>query len=159
MLNVEHFLTYVVRPALGALARVKADMNTPAAENLLVGTALQESDLTYLHQLGGGPALGVMQIEPTTHDDVWTNYLNYREPLADAVRALAAGGQPSSAQLTWNMGYAAAIARLVFWRAPAALPQADDIEALGQYWKDHYNTAGGAGTAAEWVHKYNQYAA
>ena len=158
MLNIQDFRTQVVQPTLQTLAGWNAAMNSEAAENLLVGTALQESDLTYLKQIGGGPALSIMQVEPATHDDVWTNYLAYRNDLAKVVKTLAAGSQGTSDQLPWNMGYAVAIARLVFWRVPDALPAADDIEGLGAFWKAHYNTAGGAGTAAEWVQKYNQYA-
>jgi len=158
MLDVAQFRTEVVRPALAMLGAWNAAMNTPAAENLLVGTGLQESALTYLRQLSGGPGMGVMQIEPATHDDVWTNYLDYRADLAQRIKGLAAGGNGTADQLPWNLGYSAAIARLIYWRAPAALPEASDIEALGQFWKDHYNTPAGAGTAAQWVENYQKYA-
>jgi len=158
MIDVQQFRTRVVQPVLQTLAGWNAAINSPAAENLLVGTAVQESHLTYLAQLGGGPALGVMQIEPATHDDVWTNYLAYRDDLAKVVQSLSAGDTHSSQQLPWNMGYSIAIARLVFWRQSAPMPtDATDLGALGQYWKDHYNTTGGAGTAQEWVENYQKY--
>ena len=158
MINVQQFQTRVVQPVLQTLSGWNPAMDSAAAQALLVGTAVQESHLTYLAQLGGGPALGVMQIEPATHDDVWTNYLAFRDDLAKVVTGFAAGGQHSSDQLPWNMGYAVAIARLVYWRQPAAMPtDATDLDALGQYWKDHYNTAGGAGTAQEWVENYQRY--
>lgn len=159
MLNVAQFRTEVVRPTLAVLGTWNATMNTPAAENLLIGTSLQESSLTYLRQLSGGPGLGVMQVETATHDDVWTNYLNYRDDLSLIVKGLAAGGKGTAAQLPWNLGYSVAIARLIFWRAPATMPAADDVEALGQFWKTYYNTEGGAGTAAQWVENYQKYAA
>lgn len=54
---------YVVRPVL----RVMSAWSQPA-EDLVMGTAAQESRLTYLRQLGGGPALGLWQMEPATHD-------------------------------------------------------------------------------------------
>jgi len=133
-------------------------MNSPAAENLLVGTAVQESHLTYLAQLGGGPALGVMQIEPNTNDDVWTNYLDYRSDLAQVVETLSAGSSHDSDQLPWNLAYSVAIARLIFWRQSAPMPtDPNDLNALGQYWKDHYNTGDGGGTAQEWVENYQKY--
>jgi hypothetical protein len=31
------------------------------------------------------------------------------------------------------------------------IPPAGDIAAMAQYWKTHYNTAGGAGSAAQFV--------
>ncbi|HEY9079089.1 hypothetical protein [Magnetovibrio sp.] len=158
MIDVNQFRNKAVQPVLETLAGWNAAMNSPAAENLLVGTAVQESHLTYLAQLSGGPALGVMQIEPATHDDVWTNYLAYRNDLAQIVLELSAGNSRSADQLPWNMGYSIAIARLVFWRQSAPMPtDPNNLNALGQYWKQHYNTAGGAGTADEWVENYQKY--
>lgn len=158
MIDVEQFRTFVVQPVLQSLAGWNAAMNTPAAENLLLGTAVQESHLTYLAQLGGGPALGVMQIEPNTHDDIWTNYLAYRTDLATVVESFSAGGGHTAHQLPWNLAYSVAMARLVYWRQPSPMPaDGADIEALGAFWKTHYNTPGGAGTAAEWVANFQKY--
>lgn len=158
MLDVQQFRTYAIQPALKILAGWNETMNSPAAENLLMGTAIQESQLTYLAQMGGGPALGVMQVEPTTHDDVWTNYIAYHDDLAEVMEYLSAGPDHSARQLSWNLGYSVAIARLVFWRAPDAMPtNPNDLNALGQYWKDHYNTSGGGGTVEEWVANYQKY--
>jgi len=158
MLNVTQFRDNVVKPALSTLALGNADMNSPQAEELLMGTAVQESSLIYLRQLSGGPGLGVFQIEPSTHDDVWTNYLAFRPELAAVVNTLAAGGKGTSAQLPWNMGYSAAIARLIYWRAPATMPSASGgTQALAAFWKQYYNTGSGAGTAAQWVNNYNTY--
>lgn len=123
MLNVTQFRANVVRPALDALATVKPAMDSPEAEDLLMGTAVQESSLIYLRQLSGGPGMGIFQIEPSTHDDVWTNYLDFRPDMAATLNSLAAGGKGTSAQLPWNLAYSAAIARLIYWRAPPPCPQ------------------------------------
>ncbi|KAF0118141.1 MAG: hypothetical protein FD149_866 [Rhodospirillaceae bacterium] len=78
MCDSAHFVTTVIRPTLLHLG-----LHSPAAEALLLGTAIQESRLgTYLRQTGGGPALGVYQMEPATHEDIWTNFLAYRPDLA-----------------------------------------------------------------------------
>ncbi|MBL4613611.1 MAG: hypothetical protein JKY27_01880 [Magnetovibrio sp.] len=159
MLDIQQFRDFVVQPVLLELGEWNATMNSQAAQNLLVGTAIQESHVTYLKQLGGGPALGVMQIEPATHDDVWTNYLAYRNDLAKVVLGFAAGDSHDADQMPWNMGYGVAMARLIFWRQSDPMPtDANDLQALGQYWKDHYNTINGAGTVDEWVENYTKYA-
>src|SRR5258708_26545125 len=44
-------------------------------------------------QLGGGPAVGLFQMEPTTHDDCWTNFLNFRPVLAGKVKQTLEAGQ------------------------------------------------------------------
>lgn len=158
MLDIQQFRDLVVQPVLQRLGNWNTAMNSQAAENLLVGTAIQESHVTYLKQLGGGPALSVMQIEPTTHDDVWTNYLADRDDLAQVILGFAAGNIHDAAQMPWNMGYSVAMARLVFWRQPDPMPtDANNLQALGQYWKDHYNTGAGAGTVEEWVENYQKY--
>ncbi len=145
MLDPDQFLTYVVRPSLDSIG-----LWSEAAERLLLGTAITESELTWLRQREDGPARGVYQIEPATHDDIWANYLAYRDGLANRVARLA-GQRPRHEQLTWNLGYATAIARLVFYRRPEPLPQADDLAGLARYWKAHFNTALGAGSAEDFL--------
>ena len=44
-----------------------------------------------------------------------------------------------------------------FWMSPEPLPAADNINALGQYWKAHYHTAQGKGMAAEWALLYRKH--
>ncbi|MEE8501003.1 MAG: hypothetical protein V3S27_10560 [Kiloniellales bacterium] len=145
MLDPGQFRRLVVRPALQAIG-----LCSPAAERLLLGTALTESGLTWLAQKGGGPALGIFQIEPATHADVWTNYLAYRENLASRVASLASE-QPRLGQLVWNLAYATAIARLIYYRRPEPLPAAADLAGLARYWKAHFNSALGAGSAEDFL--------
>ena len=149
-MDARHFRACVVRPALEHL-----HLYTRAAENLLVGTALQESGgLRWLAQLGGGPALGVYQIEPATHDDIWKNFLGYRHKLADTVSALLASAPSRHGQLVTNLAYATAMARVHYLRVAEPLPKADDVHALARYWKAHYNTALGAGAAEDFAANY-----
>ncbi len=144
MLDPGQFRRLVIRPALRAIG-----LCSPAAERLLLGTALTESGLRRLHQVDG-PALGIFQIEPATHADVWANYLAYRENLASRVASLASE-QPRLDQLVWNLAYATAIARLIYYRRPEPLPAADDLAGLARYWKAHFNTALGAGSAEDFL--------
>ncbi len=151
MLNVKQFREDVVRPVLEHLGLYSA-----AAENLMVGTALQESRLTYLRQLGGGPALGAFQMETATHDDIWANYLKFHPTVSARVKDYESAFPGAAGQLPANMNYACAMARVHYYRRPEPLPDADDIEGLGRYWKVHYNTAAGAGTAMQFVTNYRR---
>jgi hypothetical protein len=149
------FTVHVVRPALTAI-----DLYSVAAEQLVLGTAIQESSLAATIQDGGGPALGYFQMEPATHNDIWTNFLHYRTGLASKVKTLlAVGEEPASRLLVSNNLYAAAMCRVLYFRVSAPLPAANDITAMAHYWKDHYNTAQGAGTADEFVLHWNQFTA
>ena len=71
--------------------------------------------------------------------------------MAARVLSLAAAGLRQPAQLVWNLGYATAMARLVYRRRPEPLPAAEDIPGLAAYWKAHFNTAAGRGTAAKFI--------
>jgi hypothetical protein len=152
MLDPEQFRLRVIRPSLTRLG-----LHSPAAEVLLLGTAISESRLSALAQDGGGPALGVYQIEPATHADIWRNYLAYRPVLSARVLALAAGGLGRPEQLVWNLAYATAMARIVYRRRPEPIPPAGDIPALAAYWKAHFNTAAGKGTAAKFIERAGPY--
>ena len=129
-------------------------LQSEAAVNLLMGTAAQESAFgTYLRQVGGGPALGVFQMEPRTEVDIWLNYLQYRDKMAASVRGIAGyfemGG--ISSRLEWNLAYQIAMARIQYRRIKAPLPDPDDIEGLARYWKEQYNTPKGSGAVKDIV--------
>ncbi len=148
-----------------------------AAEQLVLGTAVAESLLTYRRQIRG-PALGLFQMEPATHHDIYINYLRYPgraelrrkvigllSPMPEGFTnvqtesLLSASVAESFAkavvnQLIDNDRYAAAMCRIRYLRAPQALPAADDIKAMAQYWKDHYNTKAGKGTPEKFLRKW-----
>ena len=152
MINVPQFIVHVIRPTLARL-----DLGDGrATEELLLGTAIQESRLQYLHQLGGGPAKGVFQMEPATYRDIWTNYLAYKTDLAMAVNTLSVHGAQGLEQLEGNLYYACAMARVHYRRVPAALPEQGDLEAQAAYWKEYYNTFLGAGTVEEYIENYQE---
>lgn len=158
MLDVAQFRTFIVRPVLKHL-----DMWSDVAENLVVGTAIQETRLTYLKQLGGGPALGVFQMEPNTHDDLWTNYIRFRTPLVTKLQGLSTNQLVNAKFITvpaqemiGNLYYAAAMCRIHYKRVPAALPS-NDLNEIASYWKQHYNTEHGAGTVNEFISNYKKY--
>lgn len=124
------------------------DLHSPAAVQLVLATARAESGLEYLTQLGEGPARGLWQMEPETHDDIWINYLDYRDTLADQVRALAIGRKdiPDPEQMCGNLFYACAMTRIHYLRVPEPLPGPLDHAGLARYWKTYYNTELGKGT-------------
>ena len=142
-LNTEQLRLYVVRPTLEAV-----DLWSLAAENLLIGTALQESRCHYLKQLGKGPALGIYQMEPATYHDIYANFLAYQPKLLDAINALAIAPR-SEIDLIGNLRYATGLARAHYRRSKYALPTPDDTLGLARMWKQVYNTPLGAGSVEE----------
>lgn len=155
-MDPKQLLTLVVRPTLTLLGA-----HSRAAEQLVMGTIYQESRAIYIKQLGKGPALGIVQMEPATHRDIWENYLRYKSELADKVASLASAHHHQSGhvrvnekELIANLAYAVAMCRVHYRRERDPLPPADNVRALGEYWKRHYNTYQGAGTVDEFVHNF-----
>ncbi len=154
MIDPRQFADLVLRPVL-----VRLGMHSPAAEKLLMGTFAHESTVggnTMLKQVRG-PALGVFQIEPATYDDLFENFLEYRRDLRQRLRGFEAPWPADPlGQLVGNLPYACAVARLIYYRAPEALPDHGDVEALAGYWKRFYNTEQGAGTIPAWIMRYRE---
>ncbi len=140
---------YVIVPTLDQIG-----LNQPGASFLLLGTALVESDLNWLRQQSDGPALGLWQMEPDTHNDLWVWLTQYTrdKSLSFVMERLLSMWPPGATQMVGNLNYACAMARCLYWRRPEPLPSPPtDLDAHALYWKKHYNTF-----QPEQTHKYVQ---
>lgn len=158
MINPQHFVDLVIKPSLEDFLGDK--YASKAAVKLLLGTALQESKLTHLKQIGGGPALGVYQMEPVTHNDIWETYLRYDSYLFGVIGGTSSGSKieyPHCSELITDMKYATLMARMHYYRVSDPLPDFYDDVGLAHYWKDHYNTSHGAGTVDEYLDCWAQF--
>lgn len=151
-MDAKQLKVLVIGPTLKTIG-----LYSEAADQLILGTIFQESRAKYLKQLGNGPALGVIQMEPNTYNDIWDNYLKYKPELAAKITHLASvgslgpDGRPDVNELVTNLAFAVGMCRVHYLRVKEKLPAADDVEALGRYWKQYYNTELGAGTVDEFV--------
>lgn len=151
-MQAKQFREQVVRPALALVA-----MESPAAEALLMGTAAQESGMgRHLKQVGGGPALGVFQMEPATYRDIWENFLDHQPATLQRVREWWPT-PPLPDRMITDLMLAAVMCRLHYRRVREPLPAAGDLPGLARYWKKHYNTSLGAGTEAEFIHNWHRH--
>lgn len=147
MINLNDLSEYVISPTLEKLKEYHKAVKSTAAENLLLWTALVESVVhgdMHLRQLNDGPAMGIWQMERATHDDLWNTFIDRRSNLSVIMRELATHQHYQETvpaeELYGNLQYACAMARLKYWRVPAPLPGAWDIQAQAEYWKRWYNT-------------------
>jgi len=65
MIQADQLHECIVRPALLSLGR---SYSQPAARALIMGTIAQESLCGRYIKQRGGPALGIVQMEPETHN-------------------------------------------------------------------------------------------
>ena len=134
----------------------EANLFSREAVELLMLTAAAESQMgTYLKQRGGGPALGIFQMEPTTHDDIWDNFIQFRPKISEYLTG-GLGWYGDSKELVWNLKYAIIMARVHYLRVPVSIPR--DIDDMAAYWKKYYNTKLGKGTIEKAITAYKIYA-
>lgn len=110
-------------------------------ENLLLGTAAQESGLG--QNLKAGRLVGIYHISAVTHRAVWDKYLINRPELASTIRGLASQRsflKDPHGELISNLKYATAIAWLIYKRTDQALPKHSSSEDLAKYWHRHFHT-------------------
>lgn len=126
----------VIRPTLLALNEW-----SPTAENLLLGTAAQESGLGFRMQSDKGVGMGIYCISAQTHINVWDKYLVTDPELASRTRGLASQQQflkTPHTELIINLSYATGIAWMIYKRHQLFF--ADNLSAheLAKYWLNYY---------------------
>ncbi len=149
--SVNEFRHLIVRETLRELGDWSA-----AAENLLLGTAAQESGLGL--KLKTGRMAGVYHISPAAHRAVWDKYLIAHPDLASRVRGLA--GQHSfisnpHGELVTNLKYATAIAWLVYKRTGQSIPENCAPEELARFWHRHFH-ARATGKVEDFIQNFHQ---
>jgi len=122
---------------------------------LLMLTAAVESDLgQYIEQKGGGPARGIFQMEKSTEDDIWKNYLKYKEHPALVIIEYMCNFDD---EMRWNLAYQILMCRVHYLRVKEKIPAANNIVELARYWKIYYNSIKGKGTIEKAIEKYKKY--
>jgi hypothetical protein len=127
------------------------------AEELLMATCANESNLGQYRTHVHGPARGIFQMEGEDFNDIWTNYLKYHLDLSTSLQALNNGNQGTADDMVNNDPFAIAMARVHYSRKPGNLPASTDIEGIWAYYKHWYNTPAGAATHDEFIAKYNKF--
>lgn len=159
MIKPKHLREAVIRPTLKA-----ANLWCPDAEELLIGTAAQETLGGYyliqennegIYYKGG---LGIYEMEGPTHDGLWRNRIESRPLLKSAIlRICNFSSEPNKNELITNLAYATLMTRIFYTGIEQRLPSCGDVDAMARYWKRHYNTVFGSGTVEQFVDNYHKY--
>ena len=122
---------------------------TREAVNLIYETGMAESGYRALVQKGGGPALSFFQIEPATGRDIFNNYVEFRQPLVEALINFGLDPMNLDFCIKTNIAIAICMCRFHYIRVPTAIPKTKNARA--KYWKIHYNTMKGKGTTEHYL--------
>lgn len=149
----------VVTPVLNYL-----NLGGSRAINLITGTIFSESyigNFTHLKQQNNGPALGIIQMELATYNDIWNNYLKYKSLYSILLKSLAGdwntdnNNSPKYGTIIGNLYFAVGMCRIHYLRKPEQIPEYNNAQKLAEYYKKHYNTPLGKAVVSEKV-KYFQ---
>ena len=166
MIDFKQFREHVVVQTLRDLE--ECIPYSESAVDLLMMTCAHESrGGTYLKQVQG-PALGVYQMEPSTHYDIWDNYLSYNSKLEVEVSCLIETSGLHDDMLITSLAYATAMARIHYYRVSEPLPVLPPLSTcidekhqeglylwqLAEYAKKHYNTVAGKATPEKYYNDY-----
>ena len=143
-MNAQQLHDHIIKPTLKYMS---GNYYSKDAAFLLLCTAAIESNCgEYIKQIGG-PALGIFQMEPATHDDIWSECDALYDNLGQQIARITIGSDSVTPHdLIVSPMYACAMARLKYSMDAAPLPFRNDIKAVYDYYKRIYNTPLGAST-------------
>lgn len=130
------------------LKEIPRGYSKDAVELLLMIAAHESKAGTFLKQ-EKGPALGIFQIEPETHDDVWKN--------GDTccVNAQTIGVEWSECRLEYDLRYQIFIARQKLFMIAEPIPS--KVDEMADYAKKYWNTEHGKATGIDYMVAYEKY--
>jgi len=145
-MNSQQLLDHIIVTTLKFMGR---NYDSKKARMLVLSTSAIESNCGHKIKQDSGPALGVWQMEPVTHNSIWVNCDALRKPrFSNHIKKLMIMKSPLSAlkNLLISPMYSCAMARLKYAMDKEPLPPYDDIEAIYHYYKRIYNTPIGKST-------------
>lgn len=139
-IHIDDLREQVIKPCLQSLGDY-----SEGHVHLLTGTALVES-----FRMGTPPSerqgLGIYQITAIKHCEIWDKYLVQFPDLASQVRGFASQQQflknPHS-ELMGNLGYATAVAWMIYRAKGIDTYQSTDLLRLAQLWSMHFDNGTG----------------
>lgn len=157
-MDAQQLHDYIIKPTLQYMG---GNYYSKESAFLLLCTAAIESNCgQYIKQING-PALGIFQMEPATHDDIWNNCdafnlnLLFIEVIESLVPPSVDNDSGDFQDLVVSPMYACAMARLKYSMDPNPLPRLTgvvktDLNSFYNYYKRVYNTELGASTYDKW---------
>jgi len=155
LINAHCLKEQVIEPTLKYLN----DLNESTVD-LLLGTAALESNLSPLTEGSSETkGIGLFNISPQSHTDVWDKYLAFDPDLASKIRGLASQRSfltNPHTELSTNLAYATAIAWCIYRRSSVSLKAKESIQNLSLCWNAHYRQPNSTYNSTDFCHRYDK---
>jgi len=153
---------YIVAPFAKVRELSGYDLSKKCAVDLVWGTIAKESEFIRLRQIGlpldsEVGAFGLGQSELESHNNVIKKLELNHPKLLEAVQSFYFHDEDLKFNLMFNFEYSVLICRCLYYTWNDPLPEAGDIEGMGEYWKEKYNTPAGKGTVQQFIDSYKRY--
>lgn len=150
MLIASQLSELIIKPTLINLLMFSDD----AIALLLFTCAVESNGGSYLKQIKG-PALGIYQMEPTTYNDIWQNYIKNKQTLMTILSSnFNIYTMPDEERLIYDLRFATIMTRIHYARVFEPLPANANVYHMWEYYKAHYNFLHGQATQEESIEKY-----
>jgi hypothetical protein len=155
-MDKKQFQHLIVEPALLDIPR---GYSAEAVLAIMMIVAHESHHGRYIKQLGKGPALGLIQMEPATHasvwkygDSVWANAVAAGMVTLDQAKRRES---PPATRLIYDLRYNVFMARQRLFMKPQALPT-DPID-ISHYLKKHWNSTKGKADGLDYLDAYRSW--
>ena len=141
-MNKGQLINHVIIPTLNEIPK---GFSSEAVLAITMIIAHESQRGEYIHQ-AGGPALGLIQMEPATHDDTWKHgdSIWRNAEILGIVNSSAreCDNHPPAKRLIYDLRYCVFMARQRLFMKPGKLPITADV--MSEYLKIHWNSINGS---------------
>ena len=152
MIDFAQMRNLVVIPTL---KEIPVGYSVAATQAVMMIIAHESKGGKYLKQMGGGPALGPIQMEPTTYYDTWKHGDSIVKNAMILGIIQRTDEIPPAEQLLTDLRLNVFMARQRLFMKPGALPE--DIVQASKYLKQHWNSTGGKAHELSYANDYAQW--
>jgi len=141
-MNKNQLLNHVVIPMLKDIPKGLTEQSKLA---IMMIIAHESKRGEFIKQIGKGPAVGLIQMEPRTHDSTWkfgdSIWINAMNAGIITPQEKASGIHPPAERLIYDLKYNVFMARQRLFMKPGTLPS--DLVSMSLYLKKHWNSVVG----------------
>jgi hypothetical protein len=153
VINIHQLRELIIKPSLQ-----QTGLYSPEAELLMIGTALVESNLSFLAQRPTPIARSIWMIEQPTYTDLRIRLIGNKGLAQKILDCLWMDDFPQNYDyLSGNLTAACLFARLKYWFSKEHIPIPGNAQSLAGFWARIYNTRNLDSDKKRFIELFNKY--